>query len=209
MSTSAIALIILVHLSEVVNAIFSWTKYLLSLNSKIIFIFCTFYALVDISGTIMANFNISNIFLIYIFIWIETLIIIQLLYNNSSTIRRISIKWLYILTSVAFGILILVFENAKHFSPWGAALQSVIVVTACICYFKDELKVPKSMNVIKDPMFWIASVFLIYYGSVWLIYFGSQFFINDPKTFVYLWNGHNVLVILRNIFIFIGIACLR
>jgi hypothetical protein len=74
-----------------------------------------------------------------------------------------------------------------------------------LMYYGDELNEPKADKILNKPEFWIVSGLFIYYGATWIILLAAHYFVKSPITFMYIWEGQNVLNILKNIAIAIGL----
>ncbi|MEO6692615.1 MAG: hypothetical protein ABIO44_09775 [Saprospiraceae bacterium] len=99
----------------------------------------------------------------------------------------------------------LIFENIHIYYPYSRIIEGIIIFLACLSYFNDELRAPKVTRIVKEPAFWFVSAFLIYYGSSWLILLGSSFYNQDSNLFIYIWGGNNILNIIKNMLIVIGL----
>jgi hypothetical protein len=78
-----------------------------------------------------------------------------------------------------------------------------------LLFLANEFRNPKVTNIVKEPVFWFASAFLIYYGCSWLILLGTQLFTINQELFIYIWDGQNILNIIKNILIMVGILWIR
>lgn len=101
------------------------------------------------------------------------------------------------------------FDSISHFSPYSGIFEGFVVFICCLLYLANELKNPKVTNIIKVPAFWFVSALLIYYGCSWLILLGTQLVTFKQELFIYIWDGQNILNIIKNILIIIGILWVR
>jgi len=166
--------------------------------------YCILNAIFGVLGTSLALNKVSNILVIYLLIWVELFVLFKYFQKISEHVRRapeiISLFSIYlILFSIHF-----FFEKINNFSPFSLIFEGIIVFGFCISYFIEQAKTPKEPLIFLNPDFWFVSAFILYYGGTWLILVSSQYFINDKGLFIYLWDLHNIISILKYLAIGVG-----
>jgi len=87
--------------------------------------------------------------------------------------------------------------------------EGFVVFICCLLYLANEIKNPLVTNIVKVPVFWFVSAFLIYYGCSWIILLGTQLIPIKKELFNYIWYGQNIFNIIKNFFNTIGKLWIR
>lgn len=169
-----------------------------------IVIYCIINASVEIIAFTFAIKGLNNILFYYVLIFIEFFTIVQFLYTSSEVFSNIKKIYLLIFAYTLLLIIFFIFDSTEHFSPYSGMFEAFMVFLFCLLYFVNQIKNPMFKNIVKVPMFWIISAFLIYYGCSWLILLGTQLLPIKQELFIYIWEGQNILNIIKNILIFVG-----
>ncbi len=103
---------------------------------------------------------------------------------------------LYILIAVTN---ILFIQKIKAFHTVTYAFGCLLIVAACIYYFFELFKIPKSVELKKNPAFWICSGLLFFYCCGFPL-FGMFNFLSDISKLI-IKNFYNIITIL-NIFLY-------
>lgn len=177
---------------------FRWIKY-----------YCWLNAIVEISLCVLAEYKITNMPISYFSIWMEVYLLLQFFFITSPPNSKNTELKLYLGIYLGFASILLFLENIFKFNQYTQIFEGIIISTFCILYLRDELKSPKFKNILAEPTFWFVSAFLIYYGCTWLIVLSTEIFIIDKNMFIYIWDYQNILGIIKNIVITVGILCLR
>lgn len=172
-------------------------------------IYCLFNALADIIIDVVAINGINNILIIQLFIGLEIFILFKYFSQISALISKILKFQIYLLVYLLYVAIIILQKTPFDFNPYTLIFEGTLIFTCCILYFLEELKTPTVAFLYEEPNFWFGAGFLIYYGGTWIIHLGIQYFVIDPSMFVYIWEGQNVLSIVKNIIIAIGLLCSR
>jgi hypothetical protein len=120
--------------------------------------------LVELTAFYLQKRNQSNVLMYNFFSVFEFcyyLVIISLIISNVTVKRTIMIVIvLYTLTATGN---ILFIQKIKTFHTVTYALGCLTIVTFCVYYFYELFKLPKSVNLINNPAFWICSGLLFFY----------------------------------------------
>ncbi len=176
----------------------NWIKYYCLVNA----------ILGGIAATLALN-KISNLIIIYMLIWIEVYLLSIYFRKVSSNVVKLPE---FLSLSIIYSILIIIhllLESLNSFSPYSRIFEGIIVFCYCTLYFIEQAKTPKEPLIFLNPNFWFVSGFMIYYGGTWLILASSQYFINDKGLFIYLWDLHNIISILKYVSIGIGFYLIK
>lgn len=174
---------------------------------KWIKIYCLFNAFADLLIDVLALNGINNILIIELFIGFEVFILLNFFSTISNVIFKILKLQNYLLIYLVYFVIIIFYNKPFTLNPFALIYEGILVFTCCIIYFLEELKSPTVPFLYEEPSFWFGAGFLIYYGGTWIIHLGIQYFVVDPKMFVYIWEGQNILSILKYIIIAIGLIC--
>lgn len=193
----------------VITAIISLVIPIKSPEFKWIRIYCVINGLAGLIADFMALNRMNNIPIVYLLIWVETLVLIQYFRSITSRIERINKVWFFVFVYSIFSGILLLFENFHSFNSMTQIFEAVLIFLLGVIYFREELKSPTVPFVYEEPDFWFGAGLLIYYGSTWLILVSIKFITLEHKDFVYIWDFQNVLSILKYIAITIGLLCSR
>lgn len=174
-----------------------------------IIIYCFINATVEIVALLFALNGINNIPLFYILIFIELYAMIQFFYSTSTFLSKIKKLHFFIVIYSVLVFLIFKFDSFIYISPYSRMFEGFVVFICCLLYLANEIKNPLVTNIVKVPVFWFVSAFLIYYGCSWLILLGTQLIPIKKELFIYIWDGQNIFNIIKNILITIGILWIR
>jgi hypothetical protein len=108
--------------------------------------------------------------------------IIMLLFTVFVAINLIFIQKIYTWNSVSF------------------AIGSLLVVASSIYYFLELFKRPNSVNLVKEPAFWICSGLLFFYCCSFPLLGLNNFFINAP---IIVRQNIGVILMLLNVMYYI------
>jgi hypothetical protein len=182
------------HYLFYITPVFSTIAFLLSLTIffrpaaepylKYFSLFLLFNCCVDIYTSYLANRGKSNIF----FSNVSTMIIIdyylillsQIIHNRNA--KRVLFICLLIYTLLSLMNLFLL-QKASVFNTMTFCLGCLFVITACIYYFFDLFQQTRSLNLLREPSFWICSGLLLYYACLFPIE-GLNNFIKNLSTVV-------------------------
>jgi uncharacterized membrane protein (GlpM family) len=135
------------------------------------------------------------------------LLIISLVINS----RRVKkIIWTTIvLYAIAALINVIYIQKMENFHTITYSLGFLLIVLFCIYYFLELFRLPKSVNLINNPAFWICSGLLFFCCCTFPLFGFLNFWMNIK---VVIKNFETILLIL-NIFLYslftIGFLCVR
>jgi hypothetical protein len=154
----------------------------------------------EVLGSYLSSIHRPNVALYDFFTVFEFcfyLYIINLIIANEK-IRKVikGVIILYILIAVAN---ILFIQKIKAFHTVTYAFGCLLIVAACIYYFFELFKIPKSVELKRNPAFWICSGLLFFYCCGFPL-FGMFNFLSDISRLI-IKNFYNIITIL-NIFLY-------
>ncbi len=169
--------------------------------------YCIFNAIIEALTLILAWWQINNIILIYVLVFGELFFLIKYFSNLLE-----NVKWIGSWKSLVILFLLLISTFAiKHpqayINPNPQIIEGLYITFLCLLFFNKELKHPKYTNILIEPSFWFIVGFLFYYGCSLLILLSTNYFFEAEK-FIYVWNIHNLLYLIKNIFLIVGLICL-
>ncbi|MBK7233803.1 MAG: hypothetical protein IPH93_16465 [Saprospiraceae bacterium] len=181
------------YLTKIKVEYHKWVKY-----------YCILNAVLGVIAASLALNKVSNILVIYLLIWVELFLLFKYFKEISSYVRKVpNIIGLLSIYLILFFIHFF-FEKINSFSPYSLIFEGLVVFCFCISFFIEQVKAPKEPLIFLNPDFWFVSAFILYYGGTWLILASSQYFINDKGLFIYLWDLHNIISILKYLAIGVG-----
>ncbi len=167
--------------------------------------YCVSSFIIESIGDLLAFLSITNIAFFYLFIWNSTFAILGFFIQQSNTIRKLLTFRVLLIIVIHFTLIFILCEDINKFHPFSAVTEGIIIFLCCLIYYGDELNEPKIDKILNKPEFWIVSGFFIYYGVLWIILLAAHYFVQNPSTFKFIWDGQNILNILKNIAIAIGL----
>lgn len=140
----------------------------------------------------IALYNFFTVFEFSFYLWIISLVL-----KNQRIKKGIRyILLLYVLISV-FNIVYI--QQMKSFHAATYALGCLLIVAACIYYFFELFRLPKSVNLKNNPAFWICSGLLFFYCCGFPLFGMFNLLSNISKLLIR--NFYNIIIIL-NIFLY-------
>ncbi|MCC6816181.1 MAG: hypothetical protein IT267_07200 [Saprospiraceae bacterium] len=191
--------------STIAVAVFSILKFDNSKIIKWVAFYCLIDAVIEIIAQILVRIGEPNIFLFYILIWLEVFMLMKYFHATSKSVARLSFIKMSIIIYSILAIILLYFESIKSLHPYSGTFQSLFIFFLGLLSFNDELKIPKHSDIIKEPYFWFTSSFVIFYGCNSFILIGANVTFENKESFNSIWLYQNLLTIIKNILIFVGI----
>lgn len=167
--------------------------------------YCISSFILEFTGDTLGFLKINNIAIFYLFIWNSTFCLLGYFIQQSIPIRNIFTFKVSIFLLILFAAIFIIYEGINKFHPFSAILEGIIIFLCCLMYYGGELNEPKADKILNKPEFWIVSGLFIYYGATWILLLAAHYFVRNPSTFMYIWEGQNMLNILKNIAIAIGL----
>jgi hypothetical protein len=118
--------------------------------------------------------------------------------------------WIVIFLYTVAAICNIVFiQKMKTFHTVGYSVGCLLVVIFCINYFFELFQLPKSVNLVNNPAFWICSGLLFFYCCGFPLYGFIKLWTNVPLVV----KNFNAIISLLNIFLYslftIAFLCIR
>jgi hypothetical protein len=155
---------------------------------------------VELTGTYLLSNNRPNVSLYNFFTAFEFcfyLFFVSTIIANSKI--RLLLRYIIIIYAAFAVINIFFVQGMKSFHTVSYAFGCLLVVAACIYYFFELFKYPKSLKLTGSPTFWICSGLLFFYCCGFPLY-GMFNYLNGISKLI-IQNFHNIVVIL-NIFLY-------
>lgn len=137
---------------------------------KLFPIFLLLTLLVELTGFLLTRYKIDNVFLYKIFIAIEFEFYLYTLYGiiRSKKFKKVILYALCTYPLITFINTWLVDLNA--FNSVSYSVGCLLVVLSCIYYFFELFRLPKAVNLSREPAFWICTGLLFYYSCSFPLY---------------------------------------
>lgn len=158
--------------------------------SVFIELFASFLLQIKKQENTLFLFNIFGAFEIVFYIW-----------AIRETIRNKKAKKIMLFVLLFYPVAALInifFFQGKHghgFHSFTYALGCLLIVISCIYYFYELFLIPYSVNLLRQPSFWICTALLFFYAFTYPIYGLSNLMMSLPK--VILINLERVVYLLN------------
>lgn len=140
----------------------------------------------------LALYNFFTVFEFCFYLWAISYII-------ENRVARIVMRTVMVLYAIGSVINIIFIQKMMAFHTFTYAIGCLLIVAACVYYFFELFKKPKSVKLINTPAFWICSGLLFFYCCGFPLY-GLTNFLIDISTMI-LKNFKAIITIL-NIFLY-------
>ncbi|PRY23251.1 hypothetical protein CLV58_1428 [Spirosoma oryzae] len=183
--------------------------YFRSLNHDIRFLVVLFFLFFirDISSNFLAYFQINNLFIYNLFSILE-LVFLSLIFCYDDTIKvenyRRVIRWLGIACILASVFL----YTRSDFSTGDFVIVRLYGIFLTIFFFERALSDVAVKNIVKYPMFWVASGFLLYFCGTFFIFLLSSEVLSshaEKDTFTLYWDTNLIFYIIFCLLSSVGI----
>jgi hypothetical protein len=188
---------IVISLLASLIAYFKWKE---ELYLKVFPLFLLISMIAEIIAYMMAEKERDNTLVYNCFSVVEFIFYFFVLHEviHSKKAKKIifHIAWIYVASVILNFIFI---QKITEFSTTTYALGCLIIVAICIYYFLELFQLPSSVNLLRQPSFWICSSLLFFYACSFPI-FGFAKYINSlPSILV----GHlSGILNLLNVFLY-------
>jgi hypothetical protein len=153
--------------------------------------------LLDLSGTVFANYGLNNMWMFHCYTSLETvflsLIFIDLLTEWKRAMTRILLGGFCLFSLMN----VIQLESMHEFNSNQRLIGGITIIVYVMTYFFQIFQEAKIKRLEKNPFFILSSSLLIYFtGTFFLFIFGKD----APTTVTLrLWDVHSILNILLNI----------
>ncbi len=145
---------------------------LLTLLIELLGLFMSERGLANLS---MYNFFTMSEFVFYLFLFIQA-------------IQKARAKKVILYTIIGYFIFsiinICIIQGLNNFHTISYSIGCLITVAVCIYYFFELFQLTRSVNLLRDPYFWIASGLLFYYSCSLPIIGLNNLFSNFPRVII-------------------------
>ncbi len=178
--------------------------YLRLFPPNLAFVFITEYTAVQLAYKGQSNIELYNIS--------STVEIIFYLWVLSQIIMKVPIRKCLQLAAVLFPVVVMLnkylIQKGTRYLTLTVALGSLLIVLAAIYYFYELFRSEKSINLAREPSFWIVSGLLFFYScSFPLFTLINAFYSPSNKIIFYLLHLSSVLNILLYSSFMIAFLC--
>ena len=138
---------------------------------------------VEIAGGTLSEKKINTILLYNIFTSFEFVFYLWVIRDVISNLiaKRVVVIVMYIYPILAF---FEIWVKPDAFHAVTDAIGCLLIVIACIYYFLELFQLSHSVNLLKEPAFWICSGLLFFYSCTFPIYGAANFIIQLPNVIV-------------------------
>jgi hypothetical protein len=188
-----------------VQGVLNRNKLLLEL--KLIWLLITLSIITDFLGGLLSyNLNISNLFLLNIYIVIESILLLVVYFLIIKNYKWKLIISILIALFIIYALFFSNFKSIKSLDNIVLTSESLSIMALSIIYFHCLLKFPVHKNLLYIPFFWINTALIFYFvGNLFLHLFSTYLQEHALYTFFELWGiWHSLLNILFYSLISIG-----
>jgi hypothetical protein len=141
--------------------------------------------LMDIATDYTAYYGIDNIFLNNM----DTILVISFeLYLLREIVASRKAKKIFLFICLLYPIIailnIFLVQRFRNFHTMTYSLGSLLIVTGCIYYFWELFQQKTSVDLIRQPPFWICSGLIFYYCCTFPLYGLTNFLNSLPKVII-------------------------
>jgi hypothetical protein len=144
----------------------------------------------DISVVALYNFFTAFEFLFYMYALKE------IIHNKGIKKLITNCLWVYILVVILNALFV---QKGSGFTSIPYAIGCLLIVSFCIYYFYELFQLPKAVNLVRQPAFWICSGLLFFYCTSFPIYALLNFL---KKSAPSLMQNFRVIVQVLNVFLY-------
>ncbi len=155
--------------------------------------------LVEFIGPYLASISKNNMYIynfFSVFEFVFYMFIIQQMISNAIAKRVITITM--IIYPIIAIINILFIQGVKRMHTITYAFGCLLIVIACIYYFLELFRHPKSINLSADPAFWLCSGLLFYYCCSFPLFA----FVSYWAKYKWMVYNFDIIITILNIFLY-------
>lgn len=185
---------------SVIAGLFAPKKTNNDLYIKVFPFFLMLSFLIEIIGELRNHKGLSDVLMYSIFTGFEFCFYIWLIREivQNKKAKKV-IFYILLLFPVVDLVNIFFIQGTTHFHTITYALGCLLIVLLCIYYFFELFQSPSSVNLLKQPAFWICSGLLFFYCCSFPIFGLSNLLMRLPRVFM---RNIKTIIILLNIFLY-------
>jgi hypothetical protein len=185
---------------SIIAGIIANNKRKTDLYIKVFPLFLVLSFLVEMVGDIRNNKGLNTLIIYNFFGVIEFTFYMWMIREiiRVDKVKKI-LRYLLIIYPLVSLINIFFIQGTNHFASLTYSLGCLLIVLLCIYYFFELFQAPTSVNLTRQPAFWICSGLLFFYCCSFPIFGLSNFLLSLPKVF-----RRNIItiIILLNVFLY-------
>jgi hypothetical protein len=133
---------------------------------RVIFFYLIFSGLSDVAERIVGSYHINNLPLLHVYTVLEFLFIIYFLQVALKNRAISKLIWALMIVFPVFCVLDLVFlQSIYQFNSYPRPVAALIIIGFCIYYFFSRGGADNPKPWINEPLNWIMTGLLVYFGS--------------------------------------------
>lgn len=137
---------------------------------------------------------------------IGNLCFISLVFYNALSKRYGTFFLITTVFFLGFSVLNFMFLQKEAINSHNKFLSSLIILCYCIFYFYRLMVELPSTHLQRMPMFWFTAAFLMYHAGTLFLFAFTSYLIHILKNdLIAYWSFHNILSILQQLLMLIGI----
>ncbi len=170
----------------------------LSFALRILFLYVVITGLFELVASLMSVYQINNLFLFNTHFFIEFLAISAIFFFSYDSVFWRGVVVVFLISFLLFVLLEnFYFEARDPFQANERYAEGLMVIILCAGYYISLLRRPIHRYLEKQPMFWLASGWLIYFaGTLYLFLFSKELLAMNSFHF---WQIHAILNIGLNV----------
>ena len=190
----------LISACSIIAPIFVGAIYFKSLSFalRILFVYVAITGPLELAASVMSAYGINNLFLFNAHIFIEFFAISAIFFFSYDSVFWRGIVGVFLVSFLGFSLLShLLFHAWDPFYANERYAEGLMIIILCVGYYISLLRRPIHRYLERQPMFWLASGWLIYFaGTLYLFLFSKELLDLDSFQF---WQIHAILNIGLNI----------
>ncbi len=137
------------------------------LTLRIILHYLLFSGLINIAERILGNNKINNLPLLHLYTIGENLVILYffyLVFKRQTFLKKVISVLMATFTLFALTNMFVI-QGIYQYNSYSRPISSLIIIGLCMCYFLSQTTVDQQQSWFQNPLNWIITGLLIYFGS--------------------------------------------
>lgn len=164
----------------------------LSFVLRILLAFVILMGVMELTAGLLNLNKINNLFVFHIYTYVEFAAILLIFFFSYDSVFWRTISIIFLIGFLIFSVINnLLFESFSDFNTNQRYLEGILVILLTTGYYMSLLKHPIHRYLERQPLFWLASGWLIYFaGTLYLFLFSKELLDTADISW---WNIHAIL----------------
>ncbi len=170
----------------------------LSFALKILFVFVVIAGALELTTSILSFHKVNNLIFFHVFVYIEFSVIALIFFFSYDSVFWRAVSLLFLVAFLLFSVINNIwYETFDDFNRNQRYAEGMLVIIMSGGYYISLLRRPIHRYLERQPMFWLASGWLIYFaGTLYLFLFSKELLSMETQEW---WTLHAILNISLNL----------